>query len=108
MPERLNTEKYHAIMVKTDLEDSMERRIQVFLSDAGQFRDASKHKFIAEFADERIARHYVDYLFHKNQGKHKAIIVKEYTLSKMPEAKVTAVLAETGESLPVEEYTFTD
>ena len=57
---------------------------------------------------ERITRHYVDYLFHKNQGKHKAIIVKEYTLSKMPEAKVTAVLAETGESLPVEEYTFTD
>ena len=86
----------------------MERRIQIFTADSQAFLSADAHGFIAEFADENIAWHYVDYLFHKNQGKHKAIIVKEYTLSKMPEAKVTAVLAETGESLPVEEYTFTD
>lgn len=50
----------------------MEKRIQIFLSDAGQFREASKHKFIAEFADERVAKHYVDYLFKKYSGKHKA------------------------------------
>ena len=108
MLERLNTEKYHAIMVKIDLEESMERRIQIFTADSQAFLSADAHRFIAEFADERIARHYVDYLFRKNQGKQKAFIVKEYTLSEMPEAKVTAILAETGESLPVDEYMFTD
>ena len=58
----------------------MEKRIQIFLSDAGQFREASKHKFIAEFADERVAKHYVDYLFKKYSGKNKDIIVEEYQL----------------------------
>lgn len=106
--ERLNREKDHAIMVKIDLEDSMERRIQIYTADSQAFLSADAHVFIAEFADERIAQHYVDYLFRKNHGKHKAIIVKEYLLSKKPKAKVTAVLAETGESLPVEEYVFTD
>lgn len=57
---------------------------------------------------DRIAQHYVDHLFRKNQGKHKAIIVKEYTLSERPVSKVTAVLAETGESLPVDECMFAD
>ena len=86
----------------------MERRIQIYTADSQAFLSAGAHVFIAEFADNKIARHYVDYLFYKNQGKHKAIIVKEYNLSERPEAKVTAVLAETGESLPVEEYTFMD
>lgn len=86
----------------------MERRIQIFTADSQALLSADAHVFIAEFADEKIARHYVDYLFHKNQGKHKAIIVKEYTLPEMPEAKVTAVLAETGEALPMDEYIFTD
>lgn len=86
----------------------MERRIQIYTADSQAFLSSDAHVFIAEFADERIARHYVDYLFRKNAGKHKAIIVKEYTLSERPVSKVTAVLAETGESLPVEEYPFTD
>ena len=86
----------------------MERRIQIYTADSQTFLSAAAQVFIAEFADERIAQHYVDYLFRKNQGKHKAIIVKEYNLSERPEAKVTAVLAETGESLPVDEYMFAD
>ena len=86
----------------------MERRIQIYTADSQTFLSAAAQAFIAEFADERIAQHYVDYLFRKNQGKHRAIIVKEYNLSERPVAKVTAVLAETGEALPVEEYTFMD
>lgn len=86
----------------------MESRIQSYTANSQAFLSADAHVFIAEFTDEKIARHYVDYLFQKNQGKHKAIIVKEYNLSERPEAKVTAVLAEIGESLPEEEYTFTD
>lgn len=86
----------------------MERRIQIYTADSQTFLSAAAQVFIAEFADERIAQHYVDYLFRKNQGKHRAIIVKEYNLSERPVAKVTAVLAETGEALPVEEYTFMD
>lgn len=83
----------------------MEKRIQVFISDAGRFRDASKHKFIAEFADERVAKHYVDYLFKKYSGKHKDIIVKEYMLEHPPaNAKTVSIIAESGECLSFDEY----
>lgn len=83
----------------------MEKRIQIFLSDAGQFREASKHKFIAEFADERAAKHYVDYLFKKHSGKHKDIIVKEYQLEHpLVNAKTVSIIAESGECLPLDEY----
>ena len=83
----------------------MEKRIQVFLSDTGQFSEASKHKFIAEFADERVAKHYVDYLFKKHSGKHKDIIVKEYQLEHPPvNAKTVSIIAESGECLLLDEY----
>ena len=83
----------------------MEKRIQIFLSDVGQFREASKHKFIAEFADERVAKHYVDYLFKKYSGKHKDIIVKEYQLEHPPvKAKTVSIIAESGECLSLDEY----
>lgn len=86
----------------------MERRIQIYTADSEKFRSVSAHKYIAEFADEKTAKHYFDYLFKKNQGKHKAIIVKEYDLSEQPQVELVAVLAETGESLPVDEYEFVD
>lgn len=86
----------------------MEKRIQIYTADSEQFYSISAHKFIAEFADDRTAKHYVDYLFKKTQGKHKAIIVKEYTLMDRPQTELVAVIAETGESLPIDEYEFED
>lgn len=86
----------------------MEKRIQIYTADAEKICSVPAHKFIAEFADEKITKCYIDYLFKKNQGRHKAIIAKEYTLAERPQAELVEVIAETGESLPVDEYEIVD
>lgn len=85
----------------------MKTHIRIYLADTGKFRNSSDYEFIAEFADVDIANNYILYLRKKRRYAQKDIIVKEYSCEEnAAEGKVTAVIAVTGECLPVEEYEF--
>ncbi len=74
----------------------------------GDFKDSSKYKFVADFADQKIAAKYVKYMRGKKRYEKQDIIVKEVPTGTIDSAEgnVVAVISVMGESLPVEEYEF--
>lgn len=81
---------------------------RIFVADMGDFKDSSKYKFVADFADQKIAAKYVKYMRGKKRYEKQDIIVKEVPTGTIDSAEgnVVAVISVMGESLPVEEYEF--
>lgn len=81
---------------------------RIFVADMGDFKDSSKYKFVADFADQKIAAKYVKYMRGKKRYEKQDIIVKEVPTgtTDSAEGNVVAVISVMGESLPVEEYEF--
>ena len=79
---------------------------RIFLSVPGEFRDPSKYEFIAEFADQKAASHYVQYMGGKKRFLGKDIIIKAVGVDTYDPADghVEAVISAIGEVLNVEEY----
>ena len=90
----------------------VEKRIRIYVSDAGKFRDSNYYQMVAEFIDSKVAGHYVDYMRGKKRYADKDIILQEITAKKLPHGeeisfnKIVGVIASTGESLPVNEFIF--
>ena len=88
------------------------KRRRIFICDAGKFRETKGYQFIADFADDKTAGSYVQYMRGKKRYADKDIIVREITVKKTNSGeetelgKILEVIAVTGESLPVGEYTF--
>jgi len=81
---------------------------RVFVSDMGGFRDSSKYRFIAEFAEKTMAANYVSYMRGKKRYEKQDIIIKEVSSCEIDSktGMVAGVITVMGESLPVEEYEF--
>ena len=81
---------------------------RIFVADMGDYKDSSKYKFVADFADQKIAAKYVEYMRGKKRYEKQDIIVKEVPTGTIDSAEgnVVAVISVMGESLPVEEYEF--
>ena len=90
----------------------VEKRIRIYVSDTGKFRDSNYYQMVAEFKDSKVAGHYVDYMRGKKRYADKDIILQEITAKKLPHGeeisfnKIVGVIASTGESLPVNEFIF--
>ena len=91
----------------------VEKRIRIYVSDAGKFRDSNNYQMVAEFKDSKVAGHYVDYMRGKKRYSDKDIILQEISAKKLPNGeeisfdKIVGVIASTVESLQVVEYVFT-
>ena len=81
---------------------------RIFVSEAGAFRDSSKYEFVAEFANQKMAANYVQYMHGKKRYGGKDIIIKAVDSDSF-DAKtgyVDGVISAIGEELHVEEYDF--
>ncbi len=79
---------------------------RVFTSDKGKFQAPEKYTFIAEFANPDRVRDYIQYLFEKECGGKKDIIIKEVKDNDVSkeEGIVGGVLTSIGEWLLPEEW----
>ena len=79
---------------------------RVFVSAPGEFRDPTKYEFIAEFADQKEASHYVQYIGRKKRFSGKDIIIKAVDVETYDPADghIDGVISAIGEVLNVEEY----
>ena len=79
---------------------------RIFLSVPGEFRDPSKYEFIAEFADQNAASHYVQYMGGEKRFSGKDIIIKAVDVETYDPADghIDGVINVIGEVLHVEEY----
>ena len=90
----------------------VQRRTRIFVCDMGKFRDSKNYRHIADFADDKTAGYYVRYMRDKKRYADKDIVVQEIIARKgmngetIEVGKILGVIAVTGESLPVGEYTF--
>ncbi|MBR1780114.1 MAG: hypothetical protein IJ751_01765 [Oscillospiraceae bacterium] len=81
---------------------------RVFVAAAGDFRDSSKYRFIADFADQKTASDYVSFMRGKKRYQKQDIIVKAVPYDGIDSTSgiVEGVISVLGESLPVDEYEF--
>ena len=110
-------------MISADLNDDfgvwlaehpgkIQKRFRIFISEKGHFRDSKYYTLIADFVDEKTASYYVRYMRDKKRYADKDIIIREIAAMGTPSGeeirygKILGVIAVTGESLPVSEYTF--
>ncbi len=91
----------------------IQKRIRVYISEKGHFRDFKYYTHIADFADNKTAGYYVRYMRDKKQFADKDIIIREIAAmdtsfgEEIRYGRILGVIAVTGESLPIEEYNFT-
>ena len=93
---------------KLDLAERYRKHYRIFVSVAGGFTDSSKYEFVAEFADQKVASFYVQYMFGKERYQGKDIIIKEVDVDGFDpkDGRVDGVVTSLGEELSVEEYDF--
>jgi len=76
---------------------------RIFVSDMGGFRDSPTYRFVADFADQKIAANYVRYMRGKKRYEKQDIIIKEVPTGEIDSSAgvVAGVITVMGESLPV-------
>lgn len=81
---------------------------RIFVSDMGKFDNHKHYEFVADFADRKVAKHYVTYMRGKKRYAKKDIIVKLVSLGEIDASAgtVDGVVTVLGENLPVDEYDF--
>ncbi len=81
---------------------------RIFISESGGFRDSSKYKYIAEFANPKAASNYVQYMYCKKDYKGKDIIIMAVDVNGVDpkDGRVDGVITSIGESLNVDEFEF--
>ena len=77
-------------------------RYRIFVSEMGVFGDPGKYKFVAEFADPKLAGNYMKYMRDKKRYRTMDIIIKKIDVDPVidnDEGLTDCVCAVTGEYL---------
>lgn len=77
-------------------------RYRIFISEMGGFRDSEKYKFVADFAEEKLAFNYMKYMRDKKRYRTMDIIIKKIDVDPAidnDEGLIDCVCVDSGEYL---------